>query len=99
MLEILLEFMGQLTLVQSFLLQSYFLKKLLIDCTDVLGNVQGFRDKFSGAPPWRDTGQRKEFPCPEMCRDPWIKTLVPLLGGIRANGWSFHVQKCAGIRG
>ncbi len=51
MQEILLEFMGQLTLVWSFLLQSYFPKKLLIDCTDVLGNVQGFRDKFFRAPP------------------------------------------------
>src|SRR6266571_896985 len=91
MQEILLEFMGQLTSVRSFLLQSYFLKKLLIDCTDVLGNVQGFRDKFSRAPPWRDTGQWMEFPCLEMCRDLWIKTLVPLPGGIRANGRSFCV--------
>src|SRR6266702_3433150 len=99
MLEILLEFMGQLTSVRSFLLQSYFLKKLLIDCTDVLGNVQGFRDKFSRAPPWRDMGQWTEFPCLEMCRDPWIKTPVPLPGGIRANGWSFHVWKCAGVCG
>src|SRR6266571_3678099 len=99
MLEILLEFMGQLTSVQSFLLQSYFLKKLLIDCTDVLRNVQGFMDKFSRAPPWRDTGQRMKFPCLEMCRGLWIKTPVPLLGGIRANGRSFHVRKCAGIHG
>src|SRR6266702_834126 len=63
------------------------------------GNVQGSVDKNSGAPPWRDTGQRTEFPCPEMCRDPWIKTLVPLPGGIRANRRSFHVQRCAGSRG
>src|SRR6266702_2195964 len=99
MLEILLEFMGQLTSVWSFLLQSYFLKKLLIDCTDVSGNVQGFSDKFSRAPPWRDMGQQTEFPCLEMCRGLWIKTLVPLPGGIRANGQSFLVRKCAGICG
>ncbi len=99
MLEILLEFMGQLTLVRSFLLQSYFPKKLLIDCTDVLGNVQGFRDKFSRAPPWRDMGQWTEFPCLEMCRDLQIKTPVPLPEGIRAKGRSFHVWKCAGICG
>src|SRR6266702_2276437 len=99
MLEILLEFMGQLTSVWSFLLQSYFLKKLLIDCTDVLGNVQGFVDKNSGAPPWRDMGQQMEFPCPEMCRGPWIKTPVPLPGGIWANRRSFHVWKCAGVCG
>src|SRR6266581_3493637 len=55
--------------------------------------------KNSGAPPWRDTGQGTEFPCPEMCRGPWIKTPVPLPGGIQANGWSFHVRKCAGVRG
>src|SRR6266571_5966935 len=99
MQKILLEFMGQLTSVWSFLLQSYFLKKLLIDCTDVLGNVQGFRDKFSRAPPWRDMGQWTEFPCLEMCRDLQIKTPVPLPGGIWANGRRFCVQKCAGIRG
>src|SRR6266571_250935 len=56
-------------------------------------------DKNSSAPPWRDMGQWMEFPCVEMCRDPWIKTLVPLPRGIWANGWSFHVRKCAGIRG
>src|SRR6266702_1437342 len=114
MLEILLEFMGQLTSVQSFLLRSYFLKKSLIDCTDVSGNVQGFRDKFSRAPPWRDMGQQMEFPCPEMCRDIWqwtefpclemcrglwIKTPAPLPGGIQANGRSFHVWKFAGVCG
>src|SRR6266702_1175777 len=62
-------------------------------------NVQGSVDKNSGAHPWRDTGQWMEFPCVEMCRDLWIKTPVPLPGGIRANRWSFHVQKCAGICG
>src|SRR6266702_4667267 len=31
-------------------------------------------DKNSSAPPWRDMGQWMEFPCVEMCRDPWIKT-------------------------
>src|SRR6266702_3739091 len=62
-------------------------------------NVQGSTDKNSGAPPWRDTGQWTEFPCPEMCRGLWIKTLVSLPGAIRANGRSFHVQKCAGICG
>src|SRR6266702_2013220 len=63
------------------------------------GNVQGSVDKNSGAPPWRDTGQWTEFLCLEMCRDPWIKTPVPLAGGIRANGRSFRVCKCAGVRG
>src|SRR6266571_4062598 len=92
-------FMGQLTSVQSFLLQSYFPKKMLIDCTDVSGNVQGFRDKFSRAPPWRDMGQWMEFPCPEMCRGPWINSPEPLPGGIWANGQSFHVWKCAGVCG
>src|SRR6266571_505968 len=62
-------------------------------------NVQGSMDKNSGAPPWRDMGQWMEFPCLEMCRDLWIKTPVPLPGGIQANRWSFHVRKCAGIRG
>src|SRR6266702_4005762 len=61
--------------------------------------MQGSMDKNSSAPPWRDIGQWMEFPCPEMCRDPWIKTLVPLLRVIRANGRSFQVQKCAEIRG
>src|SRR6266702_4088183 len=65
-----------------------------MDRVSMSGNVQGSMDKNSGAPPWRDTGQQMEFPCLEMCRDPWIKTLVPLSGGIWANGWSFHVQKC-----
>src|SRR6266571_721592 len=54
-------------------------------------NVQGSTDKNSSAPPWRDMGQWMEFPCPEMCRDLWIKTLVPLPGGIWPNGWSVHV--------
>src|SRR6266702_2606195 len=37
--------------------------------------VQGSVDKNSRAPPWRDTGQRTEFPCPASanpgnpCRD------------------------------
>src|SRR6266702_2813811 len=70
-----------------------------MDGVSVSGNVQGSVDKNSGAPPWRDMGQRTEFPCPEMCRDLWIKTPVPLPGGIRANGWSFCVRTCAGIRG
>src|SRR6266702_538478 len=70
-----------------------------MDGVSMSGNVQGSVDKNSGAPPWRDTGQWTEFPCPEMCRGPWIKTPVPLSGGIRANRWSFHVQKCAGVRG
>src|SRR6266702_4531420 len=70
-----------------------------MDGVSVSVNVQGSVDKNSSAPLWRDTGQRTEFPCPEMCRDPWIKTPVPLLGGIWANGWSFHVRKCAGIYG
>src|SRR6266702_1783886 len=69
------------------------------DGVSMSGNVQGSVDKNSGAPPWRDTGQWMEFPCPEMCRGLWIKTLVPLPGGIRANRWSFHVRKCAGTRG
>src|SRR6266702_1549496 len=63
------------------------------------GNVQGSVDKNSCAPPWRDMDQWTEFPCPGMCRDPWIKTLVALPGGIRANRRSFHVQECAGIHG
>src|SRR6266702_4156476 len=67
-----------------------------MDGVSMSGNVQGSVDKNSGAPPWRDMGQWMEFPCPEMCRDPWIKTPVPLPGGIWANGRSFHVQKCAG---
>src|SRR6266702_1654531 len=62
-------------------------------------NVQGSVDENSDAPPWRDMGQWTEFPCLEMCRDPWIKTLEPLPGGIQANRWSSHVQKCAGICG
>ena len=70
-----------------------------MDGVSMSGNVQGSMDKNSGAPPWRDMGQRTVFPCLEMCRDPWIKTPVPLLGGIRANGQSFHVWKCAGICG
>src|SRR6266702_605551 len=70
-----------------------------MDGVTVSGNVQGSVDKNSGAPPWRDMGQRMEFPCLEMCRDPWIKTPVPLHGGIWANKWSFHVWKCAGVRG
>src|SRR6266702_1713205 len=70
-----------------------------MDRVSMSGNVQGSVDKSSGAPPWWDTGQQTEFPCLEMCRDPWIKTPVPLPGGIRANGRSFHVRKCAGIHG
>src|SRR6266702_1025750 len=70
-----------------------------MDGVSMSGNVQGSMDKNSGAPPWWDMGQRMEIPCLEMCRDPWIKTPVPLPGGIWANGWSFHVWKCAGIRG
>src|SRR6266702_1055704 len=70
-----------------------------MDRVSVSRNVQGSMDKNSSAPPWRDTGQQTEFPCPEMCRGPWIKTPGPLLGGIWANGWSFHVQQCAGIPG
>src|SRR6266702_3348000 len=70
-----------------------------MDGVSMSRNVQGSVDKNSGAPPWRDTGQWMEFPCPEMCRGLWIKTLVPLPGGIRANGWNFHVWKCAGICG
>src|SRR6266571_5231061 len=97
------------------------------DGVSMSGNVQGSMNKNSGAPPWRNTGQRTEFPCPEMCMDPliknsdappwrdmgqqtkfpcpemcrglWIKTPVPLPGGIWANGQSFHVHKCAGVRG
>src|SRR6266571_1107067 len=69
------------------------------DRVSMSGNVQGSVDKNSGAPPSRDMGQRMEFPCPEMCRDLWIKTPVPLPGRIQANRWSFHVQKCAGICG
>src|SRR6266568_3110120 len=76
----------------------------------LLGGIQANRQSFhvqkcagvhknSGAPPWRDTGQWTEFPCPEMCRGPWIKTPVPLPGGIQANRWSFHVWKCAGVHG
>src|SRR6266702_4151920 len=61
-------------------------------------NVQGSVDKNSGAPPWRDTGQQMEFPCPKMCRGLWIKTLEPHPGGIYVNGQSFHVQKCAGVQ-
>src|SRR6266702_1106330 len=61
-------------------------------------NVQGAVDKNSSAPPLRDTGQKTEFPCPEMCREPWIKTPEPLPGGIWANRWSSHVQKCAGVQ-
>src|SRR6266702_3624672 len=63
-----------------------------MDRVSMSGNVQGSADKNSGAPPWRDTGQQTEFPCPEMCRDPWIKTPVPLPGGIWANGQSFHCK-------
>src|SRR6266702_3376852 len=55
------------------------------DGVSMSGNVQGSVDKNSGAPLWRDMGQQTEFPCPEMCRDPQIKTPVPLSGGIRAN--------------
>src|SRR6266581_3371 len=66
------------------------------DRVSMSGNVQGSVDKNSGAPPWRDTGQRMEFPCPEMCRGLWIKTLVPLPGGIWANGWSFHSENVQG---
>src|SRR6266702_1991299 len=69
------------------------------DGVSVSVNVQGSVDKNSGAPPWRDTGQQTEFPCPEMCRGLWIKTPVPLPGGIQANGRSFCVWKCAGICG
>src|SRR6266702_1330073 len=71
----------------------------IMDGVSMSRNVQGSVDKNSGAPPWRDTGQWMEFPCPEMCRDLWIKTPVPLPGGIRANGRSFRVRKCAGIHG
>src|SRR6266702_590513 len=67
------------------------------DGVSMSGNVQGSMDKNPDAPPWRDTGQQTEFPCSEMCRSPWIKTPVPLPGGIRANGQSFHVRKCAGV--
>src|SRR6266702_4808032 len=67
-----------------------------MDGVSMSGNVQGSVDKNSRAPPWRDMGQRTEFPCLEMCRGLWIKTPVPLPGGIWANGQSFHVQKCAG---
>src|SRR6266702_1715752 len=70
-----------------------------MDRVSVSRNVQGSVDKNSGAPPWRDTGQWMEFPCPEMCRDLWIKTPVPLPEGIWANGQSFCVWKCAGICG
>src|SRR6266702_4637117 len=70
-----------------------------MDRVSVSVNVQSSVDKNSGAPPWRDTGQRMEFPCPEMCRDPWIKTPVPLSGGIWANRRSFRVCKCAGVCG
>src|SRR6266702_941846 len=70
-----------------------------MDGVSMSRNVQGSVDKNSSAPPWRDMGQRTEFPCPEMCRGLWIKTLVPLPGGIQANRWSSHVQKCAGVRG
>src|SRR6266702_4032115 len=67
------------------------------DGVSVSVNVQGSMDKNSGAPPWRDTGQQTEFPCLEMCRGPWIKTPVPLPGGIRANRQSFCVWKwCRG---
>src|SRR6266702_2448893 len=69
-----------------------------MDGVSMSGNVKGSVDKNSGAPPWRDMGQRIEFPCLEMCRDPWIKTPVPLPGGIRANGRSFRVRKCAGVQ-
>ncbi len=40
-----------------------------MDRVSMSGNVQGSVDKNSGAPPWRDTGQQMEFPCPELCRD------------------------------
>src|SRR6266702_2471245 len=70
-----------------------------MDRVSMSGHVQGSVDKNSGAPPWRDTGQQTEFPCPEMCRGLWIKTPVPLPGGMWANGRSFHVRKCAGIPG
>src|SRR6266702_3756087 len=70
-----------------------------MDGVSVSVNVQGSVDKNSGAPLWRDTGQWTEFPCLEMCRDLWIKTPVPLPGGIQANRQSFCVQKCAGIHG
>jgi len=63
-----------------------------MDGVSMSGIVQGSMDKNSGAPPWRDMGQWMEFPCPELCRDPWIKTPEPLPGGIQANGRSFHVQ-------
>src|SRR6266702_2754216 len=69
------------------------------DGVSVSVNVQGSVDKNSGAPPWRDMGQQMEFPCLEMCRDLWIKTLVPLPGGIWANRRSFRVWKCAGVHG
>src|SRR6266702_3188209 len=52
-----------------------------MDGVSMSRNVQGSVDKNSSAPPWRNTGQWMEFPCPEMCRDPWIKTPVPLPGG------------------
>src|SRR6266702_27901 len=61
------------------------------DGVSVSANVQGSVDKNSGAPPWRDMGQWMEFRCPEMCRGPWIKTPVPLPGGIQPNGRSVHV--------
>src|SRR6266702_1109991 len=70
-----------------------------MDGVSMSGNVQGSVDKNSSAPLWRDMGQWTEFPCPEMCRDLWIKTPVPLPGGIQANRQSFCVQKCAGIHG
>jgi len=70
-----------------------------MDGVSMSGDVQGSMDKNYSAPPWRDTGQQMEFPCPEMCRGLWIKTPVPLPGGIWANRWSFHVWRCAGICG
>src|SRR6266702_3686087 len=70
-----------------------------MDGVSMSRNVQGSVDKNSGAPPWRDMGQQTEFPCLEMCRDPWIKTLEPLSGGIQANGWSVHDWKSAGVHG
>src|SRR6266702_4389010 len=53
-----------------------------MDRVSMSGNVQGSVDKNSSAPPWRDMGQWTEFPCPEMCRGPWVKKLrCPSLEG------------------
>src|SRR6266702_2219863 len=57
-----------------------------MDGVSMSGDVQGSMDKNSSAPPWRDTGQQMEFPCPKMCRGLWITTPVPLPGGIQATG-------------